>query len=367
MFVQWMLNWLVAPSIQNLPGDPVWDPVGFLKLTFRSFQTRRKSSNYRMIHMNHVALTWAHQVPLLSISLLSNLHWASCLLVCPRNAMHNDFLLHSALNSWPWGLYSSSVLQRHLACQGPQLAKCGTTLPDIDIFLGPSYMCLTHCCMLIMPCRCSIICWMREIFGPKFGVWCRCWYPWRRWNQTLHSSSSPSGPIWFWRGKSWEVRGTSTSKREVVALAVSGTKKLWGQAEIKDCILIGELHEGKLVKGDALEENFIGNNKNFDKHQISDLTIVKYRKIYAYVLAHPVRYEIPQPFNYKSGCVIWCSLKDDKESSKKSKCTRATRKRPSCVKKWSGLLDPCVLSRLVGLERIGWEWAKNQHKSDSKS
>ena len=201
MFVQWMLNWLVAPSIQNLPGDPVWDPVGFLKLTFRSFQTRRKSSNYRMIHMNHVALTWAHQVPLLSISLLSNLHWASCLLVCPRNAMHNDFLLHSALNSWPWGLYSSSVLQRHLACQGPQLAKCGTTLPDVDIFLGPSYMCLTHCCMLIMPCRCSIICWMREIFGPKFGVWCRCWYPWRRWNQTLHSSSSPSGPIWFWRGK----------------------------------------------------------------------------------------------------------------------------------------------------------------------
>ena len=148
MFVQWMLNWLVAPSIQNLPGDPVWDPVGFLKLTFRSFQTRRKSSNYRMIHMNHVALTWAHQVPLLSISLLSNLHWASCLLVCPRNAMHNDFLLHSALNSWPWGLYSSSVLQRHLACQGPQLAKCGTTLPDVDIFLGPSYMCLT------LPCRC---------------------------------------------------------------------------------------------------------------------------------------------------------------------------------------------------------------------
>ena len=175
------------------------------------------------------------------------------------------------------------------------------------------------------------------------------------------------GQFDFGGEKSWEVRGTSTSKREVVALAVSGTKKLWGQAEIKDCILIGELHEGKLVKGDALEENFIGNNKNFDKHQISDLTIVKYRKIYAYVLAHPVRYEIPQPFNYKSGCVIWCSLKDDKESSKKSKCTRATRKRPSCVKKWSGLLDPCVLSRLVGLERIGWEWAKNQHKSDSKS
>lgn len=87
--------------------------------------------------------------------------------------------------------------------------------------------------------------------------------------------------------KHWEVRGTSTSKREVVALAVSGTKKLWGQVEIKDCILIGELHEGKLVKGDALEENFIGNN--FDKHQISDLTIVKYPKIYAYVLAHPVR------------------------------------------------------------------------------
>lgn len=68
---------------------------------------------------------------------------------------------------------------------------------------------------------------------------------------------------------------------------MSGTKKLWGQVEIKDCILIGELHEGKLVKGDALEENFIGNN--FDKHQISDLTIVKYPKIYAYVLAHPVR------------------------------------------------------------------------------
>jgi len=50
--------------------------------------------------------------------------------------------------------------------------------------------------------------------------------------------------------KKWEIRSSATSKRGVVALAVSGTGKLFGSVSISDCILVGErTSDGRLVQG----------------------------------------------------------------------------------------------------------------------
>eukprot|EP00435_Cladocopium_sp_Y103_P051669 s737_g16.t1 len=71
--------------------------------------------------------------------------------------------------------------------------------------------------------------------------------------------------------KSWEIRGSSTSKRGTIAIAVSGTGKLYGEITLVDAKMVGyRLPDGRLVKGDNVTDaDFIANN--FEKHQISDL------------------------------------------------------------------------------------------------
>ena len=79
------------------------------------------------------------------------------------------------------------------------------------------------------------------------------------------------GPKNFGGGEKWEIRSSATSKRGVVALAVSGTGKLFGSVSISDCILVGErTSDGRLVQGKAKEEHFIGNATNAAKHCIDD-------------------------------------------------------------------------------------------------
>lgn len=128
------------------------------------------------------------------------------------------------------------------------------------------------------------------------------------------------GPKNFGGGKKWEIRSSATSKRGVVALAVSGTGKLFGSVSISDCILVGErTSDGRLVQGKAKEEHFIGNATNAAKHCIDDLNLVKYAKIFAWVLTDPVVYCPRRPFFHKRGCVTWVNLTDAEPQSSKSK------------------------------------------------
>ena len=133
--------------------------------------------------------------------------------------------------------------------------------------------------------------------------------------------------------KTWEVRGCSTRKRGVIALAVSGTGMLFGEICLTDSVLVGKrTSDGRLVRGGAAEDNFIGNDANASKHCIEDLGSVKYPKIYAWVMANPVIYECPRPFVHTHGCVKWVKLDNAKEKPK-ARPSKKSLKRPCSKKK----------------------------------
>eukprot|EP00435_Cladocopium_sp_Y103_P046798 s1761_g13.t1 len=74
--------------------------------------------------------------------------------------------------------------------------------------------------------------------------------------------------------KSWEIRGSSTAKRGTIAIAISGTGKLYGEITLVDAKMVGyRLPDGRLVKGDNVaDEDFIANN--FERHRIPELDTV---------------------------------------------------------------------------------------------
>ena len=94
------------------------------------------------------------------------------------------------------------------------------------------------------------------------------------------------------RTKSWEIRGTATSKRGRIHLAVSGGWGLiLGKASLVDCLPVKRedlvLHTGK----HCIPEQ--------------ELKSVKYMKIYAWVLKDACRYKVPLDYKHSNGAVVW--------------------------------------------------------------
>mmetsp|Transcript_159133 Transcript_159133/g.296548 ORF Transcript_159133/g.296548 Transcript_159133/m.296548 type:complete len:718 (-) Transcript_159133:58-2211(-) len=92
--------------------------------------------------------------------------------------------------------------------------------------------------------------------------------------------------------KTWEIRGTSTHRRCTICLAQSGSGKLVGEVRIIDCVPL------------RLEDL----PQHVEKHCIQDFTIVKYRRIYAWVLQDAVRYEEPLSYTHPQGAITWVKL-----------------------------------------------------------
>jgi hypothetical protein len=92
--------------------------------------------------------------------------------------------------------------------------------------------------------------------------------------------------------KTWEIRGTRTKKREVIALIESGSGLVLGEARIADSLL--------LSSSDL--------RNNVDKHRIEDLSNIKYDKAYAWVLTDAKRHKDPQPYEHPQGAVSWINL-----------------------------------------------------------
>jgi hypothetical protein len=89
--------------------------------------------------------------------------------------------------------------------------------------------------------------------------------------------------------KTWEIRGSATTKRTWVHLAQSGTSKLVGGAQLVDC---KHILRSQFMKHKAL-------------HRVPSLAIVKYRTIYAWVLRNARRYKKPFEYKHAAGAVIW--------------------------------------------------------------
>lgn len=107
--------------------------------------------------------------------------------------------------------------------------------------------------------------------------------------------------------KSWELRGVATRKRERVGIAISGTSKLWGEARVVDCFKIAQKVEGSLV---SLMPLPLSSYEHL--HRVSDLNMLTYTNVYAYVLGDPVRYAHPKPYVHHQGAIGWVSLKERK-------------------------------------------------------
>lgn len=94
--------------------------------------------------------------------------------------------------------------------------------------------------------------------------------------------------------KIWEIRGSHVHKREKIALIKSGTGMIYGTVEIADSIML-------------TSEQY---HTSFKCHRIPDTKIkpLPYKKIYAWVLKNPVKFQNPIPYNHPQGAVIWVNL-----------------------------------------------------------
>ena len=107
--------------------------------------------------------------------------------------------------------------------------------------------------------------------------------------------------------KTWELRSVPTSKRERVAIAVSGTGKLMGEVSIIDCVKVME--NGVSLLPLPLE-------KFQHLHCVPDLRMFPYTTVYVWVVTDPLRYEEPKTYTHKQGAIVWVSLKDPQGSKK---------------------------------------------------
>ena len=93
--------------------------------------------------------------------------------------------------------------------------------------------------------------------------------------------------------ETWEIRGSSTHKRGLIHLGLSGSGgAIHGRARVTGC---------RLLTREELRENK-------DKHCIEDIDSVRYAKIYAWVFSDVFRYNKPLQHSHKQGAIIWCKL-----------------------------------------------------------
>ena len=116
--------------------------------------------------------------------------------------------------------------------------------------------------------------------------------------------------------KVWEIRGHPCWKHlsKQVALIESQTNCIHGEVTYVACLPIGRWENDRLVpeSDDANHvRDFVLSNQ--EKHGISDPfadpIIRKYKSLFAYVFAQPIRYHRPVPFEVSNrGAVTWMDL-----------------------------------------------------------
>ena len=104
--------------------------------------------------------------------------------------------------------------------------------------------------------------------------------------------------------KTWEIRSTPTTKREVVALIESGSGYVLGEARITDSLVV----------------SLTDLQNNVAKHRVEDLSIITYSKPHAWVLTEAKRYKEPQPYKHPQGAVVWLDLAETPKKRKTVPC-----------------------------------------------
>ena len=95
--------------------------------------------------------------------------------------------------------------------------------------------------------------------------------------------------------KTWEIRGRATHVRGRIALIRGGSGLVVGTCEIFD------------VVGPLTLEDLRGNAGNAGL-ALREVTIIPYKKTYAWVLRDVKQFIPPRPYKHPSGAVIWVKL-----------------------------------------------------------
>ena len=100
--------------------------------------------------------------------------------------------------------------------------------------------------------------------------------------------------------KTWEIRGSNTSRRGRIALIRGGSGLVVGS-----CDLIS-VH-GPL----SIEEIAASIDKHCAPLDQLDAITARYKKVFAWELADVTRLDPPVPYQHPSGAVIWVRLPDE--------------------------------------------------------
>ena len=104
--------------------------------------------------------------------------------------------------------------------------------------------------------------------------------------------------------KKWEIRTRKTSKRGEIYIITNG--KIIGKAKIID------------VKG-PFTVNDLAKHEN--KHQVNREILEKYakqRKLYAWVLSEPVKFDNPIKIEIPRGAIVWVKIKQRQNKEEKT-------------------------------------------------
>lgn len=93
--------------------------------------------------------------------------------------------------------------------------------------------------------------------------------------------------------KTIELRSRNTKIRGEIGIIISGSKAIGGTVHLIDSIELS----------DEMFESL--KNQHLFHYPIEELS---YKKVYAWILNNPKRYEKPIPYEHKQGCVIWVNI-----------------------------------------------------------
>jgi len=93
--------------------------------------------------------------------------------------------------------------------------------------------------------------------------------------------------------KTWEIRGCNTKIRGKILLIQSGTKHIYGECELVDCIKLN------------LKDYQLNTNKHCIK---TNLDTLPYKNTYAWVLNNVKVYKSPIPYKHPIGAIIWVNI-----------------------------------------------------------
>lgn len=95
--------------------------------------------------------------------------------------------------------------------------------------------------------------------------------------------------------KTWEIRGSATKHRGPIYIIKSGTGKIYGAADLVDCIPLHGPNDHELIINSR------------DKHHVP-LGAVPYRKPWAWVIENAERFKEPFEYDHPQGAVIWVNI-----------------------------------------------------------